>query len=202
MGWAQGVFSIPKIRVAVSLLCAALVSACVPLSEHYYEPSAPEGKVVREACHGNVGAPTDMELTRGSVKVFVVSRYDSASSVTLTIQLGLAHDDHVQARWDEMHVTDGDGHEIPFNITDRSGYNIPAVRGAIPTISADEISDMTGSRFEFYELSATMTGASDGPLPDELTLVVPTFVVNGVTYPSVEIHFKKSSGVWVFPINC
>lgn len=190
--------SFRKFGAVMLVVCGTAVSGCVPMMGHYYEPSASNGSVSREACHGKVGALSDIYITRGTRKILIASDYSSATSVAITVQFSLTHDDHAEIRWSDLKLLDAGGNRIPFTIPVKSGYNIPATKETIASLDDEEIADMDGNRFEFYELTMTITG----DIPDNFTLVVPSMVVNSVDYPSSNVGFKKAFGLWIFPINC
>ena len=165
---------------------------------HYYEPSASEGNVYREACHGAVGAKSDIYIPRGSKKILIASNYSSASSITITFQFGMTHSDHAHIRWNEMRLLNNNGDQLPFEITAKNGYNIPATRETIAHLDDGEITDIDGNKFQFYELTMTITGN----IPNNFMLIVPSMNLNDIEYPNSNVQFEKAFGFWIFPINC
>lgn len=183
---------------ALAICCMTLFSGCVPMMEHYYEPSAPGSIVSKHDCGGRAGVPSNLRIVRSNVTVLLSTDYISSSEISVVIQFELQKNDRVFVHWKEMRAIVSNSETIPVEVEHGYAYNSPIAAAQVRSVSASVTDDLSGKDFNTYEIDTMIKSK----LPDEFAFILPSMVINGIEYPVTRITFKKRFGVWISPINC
>ncbi|MGH8428473.1 MAG: hypothetical protein ACRES7_10930 [Gammaproteobacteria bacterium] len=165
------------------LLCVVavflVIAGCVlPGGGHYYAPSAAGGKVVRNACGGNIGAPDVLEFTKNDYKLFL-SAYKSKKEAIVVLWVQPPPPSHDVS--------------IPLSL---NGAGIIAEKSdsgqRLQIMGVKQISSHGGIWIQI----------SIRPVVPAFSLFIPTIQAGTIMFPAQTAHFHWSFGTWPEVINC
>jgi hypothetical protein len=185
----------------VPILLAVLQVGCIPAGGVFYAVSAPEGTTVGDQCGGSSGPHDILEIIRNGVRITVgLATGVSRSGSFVVIELRVPSTSRVDFPLSQIQLS-----EVKLDTPIATGAPILYVfrDGGFKELQSDRM--LEGSAFidPIYNASVFRVELKfDNPVPDEINLVLPAMSINGNSYLSLKINYKKTRGTWISLVNC
>lgn len=172
-----------------------LATACVPLVETYYAPSAETGELVTRTCR-TLGPSDAIEFTFDAVEIMVFgSRY------SLILRIRVPGGNSVALGSTALQVQSGGSDEVydleEFSYTNTAGRRSVRIAVGGLLVGADE-PFLFGKEPRLFQSLIEFNKTMGGSYKVEL----PAFTVNEKAFHVPEITFTEATGFGIYPINC
>ena len=185
------------LKILITLLTLLALCSCAVINEDFYFPSADGGSVEKESCRGEVGADNTLVLNfkdviaKFSIRIYGEKRF---FSVTFTIPEG------TELIWPQQAIIAA-AEDTSIDLTISSfarvvsrgdDYQTAEYRaGSIMKNNSDTSED------EYFE--SILLPTTDFKI---LTIENLNIIINGEKLSVPNMRFEKSSGYFLYPLNC